>query len=146
MPNLATVLKAEVQRLARKEIRSEVSALKKSSATHRREIAQLKRENVELLKRVRFLENREKNRMEVDASEDLAKGARFSVRSLKAQRRRAGLSQADYGRLVGVSTLTINNWENGKTRPSRKMLATLVSVRGLGKRDAARRMELLGQE
>jgi len=57
--------------------------------------------------------------------------------------RRLGLSAADYARLVGVSSLTIYNWEHGKSRPRKEQLAALVAVRGIGKREALRRLELL---
>jgi hypothetical protein len=43
MPNIATILKAEILRLARKEVRSEVEGLKKASTLYRSEIAALKR-------------------------------------------------------------------------------------------------------
>ena len=65
------------------------------------------------------------------------------VRSLKAQRRKSGLSQEDYASLVGVSNSTIYNWESGNTKPSGKHLATLVSLRGIRKREAKKRLELL---
>src|SRR6185295_12078560 len=68
---------------------------------------------------------------------------RFSARSVKAQRRRTGLSAADYAKLVGVSGLTIYNWENGKSRPRREQLASLIAMRGLGKRQAHAKLELL---
>ena len=62
---------------------------------------------------------------------------------MQAQRRTSGLSQEDYASLVGVSSSTIYNWESGGTKPDRKHLATLVSLRGIGKREATKRMELL---
>ena len=43
MPNLASVLKDEIRRLARKEARAQISSLKSASAQQRREIASLKR-------------------------------------------------------------------------------------------------------
>jgi DNA-binding transcriptional regulator YiaG len=63
---------------------------------------------------------------------------------VKAQRERLGLSAADYAKLVGVSSLTIYNWEQGKTRPRQEQLAALVAVRGIGKREAIKRLALLG--
>ena len=44
MPNIAAVLKDEISRIARKEIRSETAVLKKASAQYRKEIAALKRQ------------------------------------------------------------------------------------------------------
>ena len=43
MPNLNAVLKSEITRLARKEIRSSVDPLRKSNLALRREVAELKR-------------------------------------------------------------------------------------------------------
>ena len=44
MPNLAAVLKDEVRRLARKEIKAELAVTKKATAQYRRDIAALKRQ------------------------------------------------------------------------------------------------------
>jgi DNA-binding transcriptional regulator YiaG len=68
---------------------------------------------------------------------------RFSARSVKAQRRRIGLSADDYAKLVGVSSLTIYNWEHGKSRPRKEQLASLVSIRGIGKREAQAKLRLV---
>ena len=90
------------------------------------------------------LQSRETKRLKAGPSEsEPPKGTRFSFRSLKAQRRKSGLSQEDYASLVGVSSSTIYNWESGSTKPSGKHLATLVSLRGIGKREAEKRLELL---
>ena len=73
----------------------------------------------------------------------VTEGVRFSARSVKAQRKRLGLSAADYARLVGVASLTIYNWEQGKSRPRKEQLASLVAIRGIGKREAIAKLELL---
>ena len=48
MPDIAAVLKEEIARLARKEVRSQTEGLKKASAQYRRDIAALKRQVAEL--------------------------------------------------------------------------------------------------
>jgi DNA-binding transcriptional regulator YiaG len=68
--------------------------------------------------------------------EEPLESVRFSARSVKAQRSRLGLSAADYGKLIGVSGLTIYNWEHQKSCPRKAQLAALVTVRGIGKREA----------
>lgn len=144
MPNLQSVLRQEIQRLARKAVRSELEATKKTVAQHRREIAELRRRNKALERTVNNLQSRETKRLKAGPSKAKPpKGTRFSVRSLKAQRRRSGLSQEDYASLIGVSKLTIYNWESGRTRPGGNHFARLVELRGLGKREAWRRLELL---
>jgi DNA-binding transcriptional regulator YiaG len=94
---------------------------------------------------IAFLSAREKERLTEPAGEAAPDGVRFSARSVKAQRARLGLSAADYAKLVGVTQLTVYNWESGKTRPRQEQLASLVSVRGIGKREAQKRLELLAK-
>ena len=144
MADLAGALKEEIRRLARKEIRAETGTTKQAVAQYRREIAKLKRQVREQEKKVAFLEGQERKRVEEPgAAEDLAEGVRFCARSVKSQRERLGFSAADYAKLVGVSPLTIYNWEQGKTRPRKEQLAALVAVRGIGKREALTKLELL---
>jgi DNA-binding transcriptional regulator YiaG len=144
MTNLAAAIKTEIQRLARKEVKSETVATKQAVAQYRRDIANLKRQLRDQEKKIAFLAAREKKRLEDPAQvEEPGESVRFSARSVRSQRERLGLSAADYARLVGVSALTVYNWEHGKTRPRAEQLAALVAVRGIGKREAQRRLELL---
>lgn len=143
MPNLATVLKDEIRRLARKEVKSETGVTKRASAQHRRDIAGLKRLLGNLSRRVAFLESQEKRRVARPVRERPAGQVRFSPRWVKAQRKRLGLSAADYGKLVGVSSLTVYNWEGGKAKPREDALARVAAVRSLGKREALQRLEML---
>ena len=39
--------------------------------------------------------------------------------------------------------MTIYNWELGKARPQKAQLAALVAVRGIGKREALAKLEVL---
>ena len=64
----------------------------------------------------------------------------FSAEAVLAERERLELSAADYGELMGVSGLTIYNWEKGKARPRAKLMDKWVAVRGIGKREAWRRL------
>ena len=144
MPNFATALKKEIVRLARKEIRSQTGVTKRAATQHRRDLAALKRAVAELRKEVAFLAAQEKRRVQRQPVEDRSEGVRFSPRWLKLHREKIGLSAADYGKLVGVSSLTIYNWESGKARPRPRLLPALAAVRGLRKREALKRLELLG--
>ena len=144
MANIATVLRDEICRLARKEIRQQMAVTVKASAQHRRDIAELKRQVEQLKKAVAFLERQEKKRLAEQPAGEKSEGVRFSAKSVKAQRSRLGLSAKDYGKLVGVSEMTIYNWEAGKSKPQAKQLAGLVAVRGIGKREAVKRLEMVG--
>jgi DNA-binding transcriptional regulator YiaG len=58
---------------------------------------------------------------------------RFRAMGVKAHRAKMGLSQEQYGKLVGVSGLTIYQWESGKTKPREAQKAKWLAIRGLGK-------------
>jgi DNA-binding transcriptional regulator YiaG len=141
MPNLAAVLKDEIRRLARKEIRTELSAAKKASTQYRRDIAALKRENKAQARKIAALETDLRRVAEKQPVRNGADGqVRFSPKWLRAHREKLALSAADYAELVGVSGLTIYNWEKGKTKPRAQQLAQWAEVRGLGKREAWRKL------
>lgn len=146
MPNIASVLKEEIIRLARKELRSETEKLKKASAQYRSEIAALKR-------RIAALEQQQMRRgkmsdkpMVPEASEAPMNRVRFSAKGLRAQRQRLELSAADVALLLGVSPQTIYNWEAETTRPRERDMAAIVALRGLGKREAAMHLKTLAAQ
>ncbi len=143
MPSIAAVLKQEITRLARKEVKMQTEAIRSANAHYRRDIAQLKRQVVGLLKQVAYLEQQERKRAARGTPVASAKGRRFSAHGLKTHRERVGLSAADYSQLVGVTAQTIYSWEQGKSKPRDEQLAALVAVRELGKREALKRLDLL---
>lgn len=144
MPNLAIALKAEIARIARKEVRGDFEAVKKAAASQRHEIAALKKRIADLerqLKRTVKAAPSAPPNSEETGSED--RQLRFSPTRLATQRKNLGLSAADFARLLGVSSLSVYKWESGKTRPRRAQLEAIAAVRGLGKREAAARLEKL---
>lgn len=143
MPNVAAILKEEITRLARKEIREQVDPLKKMVAEQRRTAAELKRQIAKLERNQTFLQKQEKRRLSAAPKAETAEGVRFSPKWVKADRKRLGLSAKDYGLLAGVSALTIYSWESGKSKPRAKARAGWADMRGIGKREALRRLELL---
>jgi DNA-binding transcriptional regulator YiaG len=144
MTTLAVALKDEIRRLARKEIKARTLKTVRAVAQYRREIAKLKRQVRDQEKKIKSLASQtHKSLGDHEKAESPNGSVRFSARSAKAQRSRTGLSAADYARLVGVSPLTVYNWEHGKTRPRKEQLASLVALRGIGKRGAQSKLELL---
>lgn len=141
MPNLAGVLKEEIRRLARKEIRTELAAAKKSVAQHRKDIAELKRAARQQAQKMASLQKALAKTGSTAAPAGGETTVRFSPKWLRAHRKKLELSAADYAELVGVSGLTIYNWEHGRTKPGAKQLAKWALVRGLGKREAWKRLE-----
>ncbi len=142
MSNVASVLKEEISRVARKEIRRETSSLKKSSTIHRSEIAALKRRVLELEGQLRRLGRAGESAKPSAAKDDsVSPGTRFSAKGMAAQRRRLGLSAAECGLLIGASPQSIYNWEEGKARPRAQHLPAIFAIRNLGRRQASEILE-----
>lgn len=140
MPNIATLLKQEISRVARKETRVDTQQLKKASAHYRSDIAALKRRIADLEKFVGRLGNVADKPTPVAMSDEGVSGFRFSASGLQAQRKRLGLSASEAGLLLGVSDQSVYKWENGKTRPRAAHFASIAALRSLSKRQAATRL------
>ena len=142
MPNIASVLKSEITRLARKEVRDGGDGLRRTVAAHRAEIASLKRRLSDLESMVKRLTKRAgavtklPRQSSADASPELdSAGLRFRAKGMAANRQRLGLSAADFGLLVGATGQSIYAWEAGKTKPKPATLAVIAALRGIGKRE-----------
>lgn len=143
MPNINSLLNEQIRRLARREIKSQTKITRRLTAQYRRDIAALKRQVASLSKTVKFLEAQEKKRVGQQPSPAELEDVRFRADGLRTHRSKLGISAADYGKLVGVSGLSIYHWESGKAKPRRQQLAKLVGVRGIGKREAFKRLQIL---
>ena len=144
MPNITNILNEEIRRLARREIKSNTGVVRKQTAQYRRDIAELKRQVASLSKAVAFLGKQEKRRVAEQPVGQEVEGRRFRADGLRSHRAKLGLSAKDYGLLVGVTGQTIYNWEEGKGRPRQQQVSKVAAVRGIGKREAMKRLELLG--
>ena len=145
MPNIASVLKEEIARVARKEVRSETEKLKKSSAQYRSDIAALKRRVATLEQQVSRLDKNVAKKTTVPAAPVADSWVRFSAKGFSTQRQRLGLSAADMGTLLGVSVQTIYNWEAGNTSPRGQQMSAIAAVRDMGKREASARLSELSE-
>jgi DNA-binding transcriptional regulator YiaG len=136
MSNLAAILRQEIQRLSRRESRSQMAATKKASTQHRRHIAALKRQVETLERQVAQLRRRAASGKAdtASATETTEPKIRFVPKGLKSHRERLGLSAADFGRLVGVSAQSVYNWEQGHSNPRPQQLKAIAGLRSAGKR------------
>ncbi|HPP52075.1 MAG TPA: helix-turn-helix domain-containing protein, partial [Thermoguttaceae bacterium] len=118
MANLATTLRETIRRIARREVRAESKKARRALAQYRREIGQLKRQLQIAEKRLALFEDLQREggaEKQFPLTETQPK-FRFSPRWVRSQRARLGLSAEEYGKLLGVSRLTVYHWEKGKSR------------------------------
>ena len=144
--NVMSVLKAEISRLAKKEAKQVVSPVKKASASYRGLIASLRKQVASLQKEVAMLKRAAPKADKVLASKTEPEG-RFWItgKGVKAMRKKTGLTQERFGKLVGVSVPTVVNWEKakGKLNLRKATAGALQALRGKGKREVA---EMLPKE
>lgn len=143
MASIGSLLKDEITRLSRKEIRRQVEPFRKASATHRRHIAALKRDIAALQRKLAALGKGRARPAASEEAETAGAGTRFVAKGLKTLRARLGLSAADFGRLVGVSGQSVYNWESKKAVPRRAQVAAIAALRPLGKREVQQRLDAL---
>ena len=142
MPNIANVLKSEISRIVRKELRSEFQATKKAVSSYRSQIAQLKRQVKALEQQLKKASKAERKTAAVQQPEDETAGStiRFSAKGLAAQRKRLDLSVVAAAKILGVSSQSVANWESGKTRPRESQLTAIAALRKMGKKDVAAKL------
>jgi DNA-binding transcriptional regulator YiaG len=140
VPNIASILKDEIMRLARKELRGETQQLKKASALYRSEIAALKRRVIVLERQLKQFERVTTKKTAPPATPAEHTRARYSAQGLRNLRQRLGLSAADLAALLDVSAQTIYNWEAESTRPRDQQVVAIAALRGVGKREATARL------
>lgn len=142
MTNFVVVLKSEITRVARKEVRAQNSQLKKASSQNRTEVAALKRRVLELEKLVKGLAKRgPKSIAPTDVGADDGPALhRYSAKGFAAQRKRLGLSAADLGVLLGVSNQSVYKWEEAKRRPRASNMSAIAALRRMSKTEAAEKL------
>lgn len=139
MPNIGTVLRDEVVRLARRVVKADTHLLRRQSVAHRHAIAQLRRQVASLEQALKRAQRRVPG--QVSSEDGETPRVRFSAAALRATRKRWGLSGEQLARLLGVSSQALYFWETGKNRPRGKSLARWAELRALGKRAIAAQLE-----
>jgi DNA-binding transcriptional regulator YiaG len=146
MANLAAILKSEISRLARRELRSQVDALKKGVTQQRRTIANLRKQVDGLERQLRQVTAGARRNAAPSATEggEDAQGLRFQAKGFKSWRAKSKLSAEQVAKLLDVSAQSIYNWEAKKVRPRPAQIAAIAELRAIGKRQIVARLEGVG--
>lgn len=152
MITFAESLKKEIARVARKELRDEITALRKIAMSQRADISALKKEVKTLqssIKRVEKLRvappsspDSPARTLAASASTPVATKGKpgrkvtFTAERLKTQRARLGFTQQQMGQLLGVSSLSIWKWESGGAAPRAARVPEILEKIAVGKRAA----------
>lgn len=143
MPNIASVLKSEIARVARKEIREQLAPLQKAIADQKKHITTLKRQLVEQQKALRRLQSGGRMTTPRGAAEESkdSPALRWRPAGFAQHRKRLGLSAEQMAKLLGCSSLSIYKWESGKVRPRQAQLEAIARVRNLSRAQAHEQLQ-----
>lgn len=142
MPNITTILRSEISRIARRELRTEVDSLKKANTRYRSDIAALKRQITALEQQVKQLAKSSAKASPTPSESPSSDGraSRFSASGLKKLRERFELSAPTLAKILGVSAQSIYNWEQGTSRPNKDVIGNIAILRKMGKREVQQRL------
>lgn len=141
MNTFSNAFRAEVVRMARKELKPELQGMRKALTSHRSEIAALKREVKALTSQLKATQKSVKVPAQAALAEETParKGGRkwvFKPEALSAKRAEFGLSAKEMGKLLQAGHLSVYRWETGKASPRAAQLERIHNVLSLGKRKA----------
>ncbi len=136
------IMKSEIVRLAKREIRKTLVPLGRDVRLLKSTVSQL-RKAVLPLQRLAAQQQKEleKRKVPLEATGEEVKKSRFSPRLIRSLRRHLGISQKELSILSGVTVGAVHMWESGKFRPKDEKKAVIVGLRKLGRRDVRKLLE-----
>ncbi|MDP3230692.1 MAG: helix-turn-helix transcriptional regulator [Acidovorax sp.] len=139
MNTFSNAFRAEVVRMARKELKPELQGMRKAITSHRSEIAALKREVKGLTSQLKAAQRQTKVAIAVSPPDQTKVSNRsgsdefvFSPELLAQMRHALGATQIEMASLLTVSALSYSRWEKGQAHPRTKQLAKIEEVARMG--------------
>ena len=154
MPSIATLLREEISKIARKEVQDQVRELKQTVREQRDAIARLEKQIGPAKAKAATKSAATKSAAAKPAAAksaaakpaakasagDRRKQLRIAPNTIKKHRKRLKLSQAELGEILNVSTNTVLRWEAGTSKPRRKHLPGLDQLRTISKRELKKQL------
>ena len=136
MGKVEGIIKAEIVRLAKREIRKISVPLGRDVWSLKSAVSQL-RKTVLALERFAAHQQKEmaKTKPLLEASPEEVKESRFSPRLIRSLRGHLGITQKELAVLADVTVGAVHQWENGRFKPGLKKKALMVALRKLGRRE-----------
>ena len=134
MGKLESTIKSEIQRLAKREIRSTFIPLRREVRAMRLKLSGLSKGILSLNRMTKEL-HLEEAKPKLEATPEEVKASRLTPDRIRGLRKKLGISMRELGVLTGSSLGAVLSWEKGKFKPRGDKKAALVALRKLRKRD-----------
>ena len=145
MGKVGSIIKSEIIRLAKRELRQVSIPLGRDVRSLKNTVSQL-RKSVLVLERFVAQRQKESSKREIrlEASPEELKKSRFSPRLIQSLRKKLRITQKELAVLAGVTVGAVHQWEMGKFQPKTVKKARLVALRKLTRSDVKKLLEERG--
>jgi len=135
MAKLESIIKSEITRLAKHEVRTVFLPLRRDVWGLRLKLSNLIKNFTVLDRLAKEASKGKSTEPKLEASPEEVKTSRLTPERIAGLRKKLGLSQRELGVLVGATTGAVLSWEKGKFKPQGEKKAALVALRKVRKRD-----------
>ena len=147
MGKVESTIKAEIQRLAKHEVRTVFRPLRKEVWGIRLKLSNLLKAFAPMNRLAKEIAESKATEPKLAASPEEVKASRFTPERIKRLRAKLGISQRELGILVGATIGAVLSWEKGKFKPQGEKKAALVTLRKVRKRDVKKMLaEMAGEK
>jgi DNA-binding transcriptional regulator YiaG len=135
MGKLESTIKSEIERLAKREVRSTFIPLRKEVWRMKLKLSNLLKNFTILDRLAKEISKAKSTEPKLEASSEEVKASRLTPERISNLRKKLGISQRELGVLVGATIGAVLSWEKGKFKPRGDKKAALVALRKLRKRE-----------
>ena len=146
MGKIESTIKAEIQRLAKHEVRTVFRPLRKEVWGIRLKLSNLLKAFAPLNRWAKGISESRSKEAKLVASPEEVKASRVTPERIRHLRGKLGISQRELGVLVGATTGAVLSWEKGKFKPQGEKKAALVALRKVRKRDVKKMLAEKAEE
>ena len=134
MAKIESIIKSEIQRLTKRELRATFLPLRKEARSIRLRLSSLSK-NFSALNRLTQEQLQKVPKKGLEATPEEVKASRITPERIRRLRNKLGISMRELGLLTGSSLSAVLSWEKGKFKPRGEKKAALVALRKLRKRE-----------
>ncbi len=134
MAKIESVIKAEIVRLAKREMRTAFLPMKREVRQMSTKLSGLSKAISSLNRLTKEVGLEEKAKPKLEATPEEVKTSRITPARIRSLRKKLGISLREMGLLTGVGLGAVLAWEKGKFAPRGDKKTALVALRKLGKR------------
>ena len=138
MAKIESIIKFEITRLAKYEVRSVYRPLRKEVWGMKLKLSNLMKSFTVLDRMAKGLAKTKTTEHKLEATPEEVKASRLTPERIRGLRKKLGISMRELGVLVGATLGAVQSWERGKFKPQGERKAVLVALRKVRKREVKR--------